>query len=109
MNQAAPLHSLKDNKGGKTIIWKGHWMNRSTCRIWVFSLLLVSLGFGCASSGGPMWAYPHADHTNFTQEKDDHRQSVVRIIDHDRRALIEDLDYFFLTDRPTRLTRWHSR
>lgn len=40
--------------------------------------------------------------------KEEHNQAVIRIADQDRRAFIDDLDIVFMTDRPTRLTRWHT-
>jgi len=40
---------------------------------------------------------------------DEHRERVSTIADQDARALVEDLDLLFMTDRPTRLTRWHGR
>lgn len=56
-----------------------------------------------------MWIYSHKDQENLALSAEDHHHAVARIIEIDRRGLIEDLDYFFMTDRPTRLTRWHSR
>ncbi len=32
-----------------------------------------------------------------------------RVVDEDARALIDDLDYLTLRDRPSRLSRWHNR
>lgn len=84
-------------------------MIRKTQKLWLLGLLLILSGMGCISTNIAMLAYPHANKINFSQEKDDHRQAIKRIIDHDRRALIEDLDYFYMTDRQSRLTRWHTR
>lgn len=69
-------------------------------------LLLAGLGLGCTTRTGMHVIYPHADRLSLTQSPTEHRQSVSRIAAHDRRALAEDLDVFFMTDRPTRLTRW---
>ncbi len=71
-------------------------------------LLLTVSGLGCATRSGLMLTYPHAKGTPLAQSSDEHYQSVSRIAAHDRRALVEDLDLLFMTDRPTRLTRWHS-
>lgn len=85
-------------------------MRQGLSRIAICGLLLIVSGVGCASSASShMWAYPHANEDNITMRADDHRSSVARIIEIDRRGLIEDLDIFFLTDRPSRLTRWHTR
>lgn len=71
---------------------------------------------GCASSASDanghwstMVLYPHAQQANLTQSPHEHYQSISHIAESDRRALIEDLDLFFMTERPGRLTRWHSR
>ncbi len=69
-------------------------------------LLLVGLGLGCTTRTGMQVIYPHADRPTLTQSSTEHYQSVSRIAAHDRRALVEDLEVFFMTDRPTRLTRW---
>jgi hypothetical protein len=34
---------------------------------------------------------------------------AATVAEHDARALIEDLDLLFMTDRPSRLSRWHDR
>jgi len=44
-----------------------------------------------------------------TQSTGDHMHSISTLIDHDRRALFDDLDMLYMTDRPTRLSRWHDR
>lgn len=65
----------------------------------------VSLaGFGCTNT---MWAYPHAGNETLGMSAEDHYHHVKRISDIDRRALQDDWDVFWMTDRPTRLTRWH--
>lgn len=84
-------------------------MIRKIQTLWLLSLVLIISGMGCVSNNTAMLAYPHANKSNFTQDRDEHRQAIKRIIDHDRRALIEDLDYFFMTDRQSRLSRWHTR
>ncbi len=53
--------------------------------------------------------YPHARQPTLGETGDEHYQRVSRVAKHDRRLLQEDLDLFFLTDRSTRLTRWHTR
>lgn len=53
--------------------------------------------------------YPHARHATLSESGDEHFQRVSRIADTDRLLLQEDLDLLFQTERPTRLTRWHTR
>ncbi|UCC32298.1 MAG: hypothetical protein JSU86_08450 [Phycisphaerales bacterium] len=69
---------------------------------------------GCASwaraqQNALRWNYPHAAGETLTQSGPDHAQAVSRYVAHDARALVEDLDLLFLTERSTRLTRWHDR
>lgn len=56
-----------------------------------------------------IWNYPHATGETFAQSPHEHYQWVSDMSAHDSRALVEDLDLLFLTDRPTRLTHWHGR
>ena len=74
---------------------------------------VVLLGVLLAASGcmGPksMWMYPHADSESLGQTPEEHHQHVLKSVEVDRRALTEDLDLLFMTDRPTRLSRWHGR
>ena len=44
-----------------------------------------------------------------SESSDEHYHRVGMILDRDRRALAEDLDLLFLTERPTRLSRWHGK
>ena len=55
------------------------------------------------------WNYPHAASETMTQSGQDHAQAISRYAAHDARALVEDLDLLFQTERSTRLTRWHDR
>ena len=53
--------------------------------------------------------YPHAHEATLTLTAEEHYQAISDVIRRDRIALIDDLDMLFMTDRPTRLTRWHDR
>jgi len=44
-----------------------------------------------------------------TQSTGDHMHTIATVIDQDRRALFDDLDMLYQTDRPSRLSRWHDR
>ena len=56
-----------------------------------------------------MLTYPHATEATMTQFPHEHFQAVSNVANQDARALVDDFDLLFLTDRPSRLTRWHSR
>lgn len=79
------------------------------------ALVLCALAeAGCASwarsqESSIEYYYPHLDSETLGMTAEEHRQWVKQISAHDSRALMEDLDLLFLTDRPTRLTRWHTR
>ncbi len=69
---------------------------------------VVVMTTGCAAQN-PMWEYPHAYRASLSETKEEHAHRVRQVKRRDRRALTEDLDLFFMTDRATRLTRWHDR
>ena len=69
----------------------------------------AAMSTGCATRGAVLLLNPHAGSETLTMSREDHRQSILDSAAHDRRALVEDLDLLFLTDRPTRLTQWHDR
>jgi len=52
---------------------------------------------------------PHSRTETLAQDPQDHYHAVYDVAEQDRRALGDDLDLLFMTDRPTRLSRWHSR
>ena len=77
------------------------------------SLAVWSLS-GCAASAGAqgrplVWIYPHAASETMAETPDEHYHRVSSVVAQDARSLSEDLDLFFLTNRTSRLTRWHSR
>ena len=85
----------------------------SRCLLVALVLLALALP-GCAA-----WAkiqnasvdlnYPHARGETLAQLPPERYHKVSRVTARDVRAIVEDLDLLFLTDRPTRLTRWHDR
>ena len=83
-------------------------MRKTGCMLVVTALTALGLA-GCASKTATVIGYPHSTFANLTQSPHEHYQSVSSIAAHQRRALIEDLDIFFMTDRPTRLTRWVTK
>jgi len=74
-------------------------------------LMVIAAAGACAGcmGGKSTWMYPHAGTETLGETPDEHHQRVVGVLEQDRRALAEDFDILFQTDRPTRLTRWHSR
>lgn len=84
-------------------------MRRTVVLIVAVSVTLTWFGLGCASPQARKIYYPHSRLEMLGQSSDEHHHRIARIADRDRRALAEDLDVLFLTDRPSRLTRWHSR
>jgi hypothetical protein len=47
--------------------------------------------------------------TNSVQSPDDRMHTLKTVADQDARAFVDDWDYMFLMDRPSRLSRWHNR
>lgn len=89
-------------------------MTRSLRCIVAGALLLMLAVPGCAvltrsPRATVLLNYPHATEANLTQSPHEHFQHISNIAAQDGNALVEDLDLVFMTDRPTRLTRWHSR
>lgn len=82
----------------------------SRVRQWM-PVMLLGVLFGVTGCMGAKstWMYPHAETETLGQTPDEHHQQVSSVLEQDRRALNEDLDLLFMTDRPTRLTRWHGR
>jgi hypothetical protein len=56
-----------------------------------------------------MLQYPHAKTETLTMTSEEHYQMVSEVARRDKRGLRDDLDMLFMTDRPTRLTRWHDQ
>ncbi len=74
-------------------------------------MLVTAAAIAAAGCMGPehSWMYPHRCMETLAETHDEHEHRVEQVLEQDRRALAEDLDILFQTDRPTRLTRWHSR
>lgn len=90
-------------------------MMARSVRCSVLVCLLVSLAAaGCATVSSVHeapsgWLYPYANMPTAAEFGDDHAQRIARILALDRRLLAEDFDLVFLTERSTRLSRWHDR
>lgn len=68
---------------------------------------------GCAFTRAPrstvMLNYPHSTEETLTDSSYEHFHRLSQVAERDARVLIEDLDYLFLAERPSRLSRWHDR
>jgi hypothetical protein len=103
---------ITPNREGFQRLRKGVLMRRLTrCIVAVCLLALLSgcVAFTRAPRSTVLWNYPHATERSLTQSPSEHYQAVSNIASHDAQALIEDLDILFMTDRPTRLSRWQGR
>ncbi len=83
------------------------------CMVGVCVLVALTQS-GCASWANTQRAtvgfnYPHSQGETLGQSPHEHHRRIAASSAHDARALVEDLDLWYLTDRPTRLTRWHDR
>ena len=100
------------NREGFQRLRKGVLMRRLTrciAAICLLTLLSGCVAFTRAPRSTVLWNYPHATERSLTQSPHEHYQTASNIAAHDAQALIEDLDLLFMTDRPTRLTRWQAR
>ncbi len=74
----------------------------------VLTLVGLAACAGCMGRSGT-WAYPHSRLETGADTPDEHQERVARVHERDRRAIGDDLDLLFQTDRPTRLSKWHGR
>lgn len=82
---------------------------RCIAAVSLFLTLSGCMAYTRAPRSTVIWNYPHATEETLTESSHEHYQSVSNVAQRDARALIEDMDLLFMTDRPTRLTRWQSR
>lgn len=69
----------------------------------------VILATGCSQATRTRLHYPYSEQVTTGETSAEHYARVLRSASHDRRLLADDLDLFFMTDRPTRLTRWQGK
>jgi hypothetical protein len=84
-------------------------MVRTVRLVGAVASLALLIAAGCSSPSLGSWHYPHAGAATLGLSPHEHREGISRMARQQRLALIEDLDVFFQTDRPTRLLRWHGR
>ena len=79
-------------------------------RVGLLALALATAWtIGCTSRASQLWVHAHRHGETLTQTSEEHNRAVIESVDQDRRALMDDLDLMYMTDRTSRLTRWHSR
>lgn len=90
-------------------------MNRLRIAIGGLSAItLMVLATGCQSYARSQersvgFYYPHARGETTGETPEEHYQRMSRVSALNSRALVEDIDLLFLSDRGTRLTRWHDK
>jgi hypothetical protein len=88
---------------------KGVQMSRFG-RFGIAALALAALSMvGCHARSTVPFLYPHATKPTRTLAPHEHYQQISDVAEQDQLLLINDLDLVFLTDRPTRLSKWRSR
>jgi len=77
------------------------------------ALLWTATGCGTIPSSNAYWEYRlqklATQDTNSVQSAADRMHTLRQVADQDARGLVDDLDWVFMTDRPSRLSRWHNR
>lgn len=53
--------------------------------------------------------YLHSHAYTTSQSGEEHYRTVRSVVRRDAQAFMDDLDLLFMTDRPSRLTKWHDR
>ena len=91
-------------------------MKRTTSAVLAVALLILVGATGCVAgwrNEGAYWGRRvdrglYQD-TNSSQSAEDRMHSQKQVVDQDARALVDDIDFILLRERPTRLSRWHNR
>ena len=91
-------------------------MRRVASGALIAGLLVLVSTTGCVSQLMVEKAYwDRRAHKSFFQEGSSTQSTADRmhmhrqVVDQDARAIIDDIDYVLLRDRPSRLSRWHNR
>ncbi|MGB0717174.1 MAG: hypothetical protein ACPGXK_14945 [Phycisphaerae bacterium] len=67
------------------------------------------LSTGCTDTQVVVALNPHAGFESVSQSEEVHINTVKKVIRQDALAIVEDFDLLLMTERPTRLTKWHNR
>lgn len=77
------------------------------------ALLWIGAGCGTIPANNAYWEYRlqklSTQSSGTVETPGDRMHTLRQVANQDSRALVDDLDYFFMTDRPSRLSRWHNR
>ena len=71
-------------------------------------LLFLASGMGCTNPKFQSWPYVHSCTETLGETPEEHHHRTRKVADRDAKALAEDFDIFFMTDRPSRLNRWQD-
>jgi len=88
---------------------------KKTCRTLGLAALAMMVS-GCAatmSASDVYWARSleraRYQNTSSGVTAADRLHTVRQVVDQDARSLVDDIDYIFMWERPSRLSRWHNR
>lgn len=82
------------------------------------TVVALTLAAGFLMSGcGPLYSQdrwapnlrPHVHEQALAKDGCDHRYQLQSVSTQDQRGIVDDLDMIFMTDRPSRLNKWHDR
>ena len=77
------------------------------------SLVVAVGGCGLIPSSNAYWQYRidklTTQDTDSVQSAADRMHVQRQVANQDARAMVDDLDMIFMTERPSRLSRWHNR
>jgi len=77
---------------------------------WVGLLVFGGCATGDQPSKSRTYFYnPFASQATMTKDSEEHYRQVAQSAHRDSRAIIEDLDLLFMTERSSRLNRWHDQ
>ncbi len=79
------------------------------CGVFLMSMGCTGRSVARAAYVGKVVMMRHDLGPTVTQSTGDHLHTINATIDLDQRALFDDLDMLYQTNRPTRLTRWTER
>ncbi|MCB9849085.1 MAG: hypothetical protein H6817_00100 [Phycisphaerales bacterium] len=77
------------------------------------AMMVAGSGCGLGPSNDAYWDYRmqklFTQDTNSVQSSADRMHTLRQVADQDARAMVDDWDFVWMTDRPSRLSRWHNR
>lgn len=82
-------------------------MTRRLASLAMICVGLGALSIGCSAERVTKMRF-HSNNAGIGETSDEHYNRMLRQETHARRGLVDDLDVLFLSERPSRLTRWHE-